>query len=255
MIVNPPAALRSVAAGRDSFAAVMRLLGLPADTSAQGARWPVGCRRIRALSPLFTEGAAAGAMYLVRAGTFKTVRVDADGYEQVLGFAGRGELLGHETLVGLPHGSSAVALEDSDVCVLLGPDLHALRHAVPAFDSALQRAFVHQLQHAGDMAELMNAVAAEVRLARFFVQESARMMAQGQSGRRLRLRMSRRDIASYLGLAHETISRALGVLSRLGCVTVHHREIEITDTQALAACARCTRGRSPQAAEAVRLVA
>jgi CRP/FNR family transcriptional regulator len=107
----------------------------------------------------------------------------------------------------------------------------------------LYRALAAQVQHVGEMAELMSAVAAEVRVARFLLQQSARAATNGQSPCRLLLRMSRRDIASYLGLAHETISRCLTLFARWGCLAVRNREVEILDPQALSACARSTRGR------------
>jgi CRP/FNR family transcriptional regulator len=88
----------------------------------------------------------------------------------------------------------------------------------------------------------MAAVAAEVRLARFLVQLSARMGACGQSPRRLLLRMSRRDIASHLGVAHETVSRSFGTLADWGYVSVNYREVEICDLDALKTFARSTRG-------------
>jgi CRP/FNR family transcriptional regulator len=55
--------------------------------------------------------------------------------------------------------------------------------------------------------------------------------------------MSRRDIASYLGLAHETISRCMTLFARWGCLMVSNREVEILDPRVLSACARSTRGR------------
>jgi len=89
----------------------------------------------------------------------------------------------------------------------------------------------------------MSAVAAEVRVARFLLHQSARAAANGQSPRRLLLRMSRRDIASYLGLAHETISRCMTLFARWGCLEVRNREVEILDPRVLSAAARSTRGR------------
>jgi CRP/FNR family transcriptional regulator, anaerobic regulatory protein len=88
----------------------------------------------------------------------------------------------------------------------------------------------------------MAAVAADARLARFLVQLSSSMAERGQSPRRLLLRMNRRDIASHLGLAHETISRSLRLLADAGWLRVHNREIEILDPVALRRCARSTRG-------------
>jgi CRP/FNR family transcriptional regulator len=84
-------------------------------------------------------------------------------------------------------------------------------------------------------------VAAEVRLARFLLQLSQRMAVCGQSSRRFHLRMSRRDIASYIGVAHETVSRSFGALARWGLVQVDNREVELLDMQALRGLASSTR--------------
>jgi len=54
--------------------------------------------------------------------------------------------------------------------------------------------------------------------------------------------MTRRDIASCLALAHETVSRALTSLASSGCITVSHRDIEIIDAPALHELERVTRG-------------
>ena len=232
---------------RETCADLLRLMDVTPDPGAE--RIPVAARRVAAAAPLFVEGAPAEAIYVVRHGGFKAVKTHSDGYEQVLDFAARGELLGGEVLSRPLHSVGAVALEDSSAWVLPLRELNALRQAVPAFNVALQRTLSRQLLHAGEMADLMSAVAAEVRVARFLIHQSARMAARGQSSRRLLLRMSRRDIGSYLGLAHETISRTLTLLARWGCVRVNNREIDILDPDMLGACARSTRGRWSPAAE------
>jgi CRP/FNR family transcriptional regulator len=88
----------------------------------------------------------------------------------------------------------------------------------------------------------MSAASAEVRVARFLLHFAQRQSALGLSNRRLRLRMTRRDIASCLGVAHETVSRALTALVLHGCIKVSHRDIEIADAPALYELQRVTRG-------------
>jgi CRP/FNR family transcriptional regulator len=97
------------------------------------------------------------------------------------------------------------------------------------------------LQQRNDLADVMAAVAAEARLARFLLQWSARMAACGQSPRRFYLRMGRRDIASYLGLAHETVSRSLQTLVRWNLLSVSNRAVDILDMDGLKTLARNTR--------------
>jgi CRP/FNR family transcriptional regulator len=193
---------------------------------------------------LLHEGAPPETVHVVRSGSFKCVKTSEDGYEQVLAFAGVGEVLGFEALSRGRHTCSVVALEDATVFSLPLRELDRWRQQHAALDHALQFALSRQLARAGEIAEMMAAVAAETRLARFLVWLSGCMAERGQSPRRLYLRMSRRDIASLLGVAHETVSRSFTALAEWGCLRVNNREVEILDEAALRACTRGTRGPS-----------
>lgn len=199
-------------------------------------------RRVRSGAPLFHEGTRADSVHVVKLGTFKVLRLADDGYEQVLGFAGPGDVIGFDALHDGLHPNSALALEDSSVYALPVRELETLRRRVSELDRALQLHLSAQLAGSASLAEVMAAVASEVRLARFLLQRSARMQACGQSSRRLRLPMSRRDIASHLGVAHETVSRSFGELAAWGYLSVDNREVEILDPQGLRELARNTRG-------------
>jgi CRP/FNR family transcriptional regulator len=202
---------------------------------------PIPLRRVRAGEALFHEGGPAQAVYFVRAGTFKSTRTAEDGYEQVLGFSGRGELLGFDALCMDSHPTSAIALEESSVYVVLVRDIYALEQRMPEFGRIVHLAVSRALTRRGELADVMAAVAAEVRLARFLMQLSQSKAACGQSPRRFYLRMSRRDIASHLGVAHETVSRSFSALAGWGYLRVNNREVEILDMDGIKALARSTR--------------
>ena len=218
-------------------------------------------QRVAAGSALLHEGAPLTHVAVVQAGSFKSVKTADDGYEHVLGFAMRGDVLGYDALARGICPSAAIALEDSFVLSLTPRQLETLRHRDARLDAALQTALSAQLARSVELAELMSAVAADARMARFLLHWSARMVDLGLSPRRLRLRMNRRDIASHLGVAHETVSRSLGQLADEGCLRVANREVEILDPDALRAHAYRTRGsgeeapRRGTAAAPLRLVA
>jgi CRP/FNR family transcriptional regulator len=254
MITNPPAAHAAQAnhaawfvhragvapeARPASLADVLHLLGASADTWASSC--PVRVWRVRAGTPLYREGDPAEHLHVVRFGAFKSLRTNEDGYEHVLGYAGAGDLLGFEGLASHCHPLGVVALEDASVLVLPVHDLDHWRWRSPTLDRALQRIVSRQLVRASDTAAMMAAVAAEVRLARFLVWMSARMAARGESPTRFVLRMSRRDIASLLAVAHETVSRCFALLADCGYVSVRNRDVEIIDMAGLVACTRSTR--------------
>jgi CRP/FNR family transcriptional regulator, anaerobic regulatory protein len=196
---------------------------------------------------LLHEGDHAHTLYVVRSGSIKTVRTKEDGYEQVLSFVQPGGLVGVQTLHGGTHPASAVALEDSTLFALSAAALNTLQRQCPLLHEALWRSLSRQLVHAAEAADMMAAVASDVRLARFLVWMSQRMAEAGQSPRRLHLRMSRRDIASLLGVAHETVSRSFTQLVDKGLLRVDNRDVDLLDLPALRRRARSTRGWQGQA--------
>lgn len=224
-----------------SMADLLSVMGVTTGEQSAAARVPVALRRVAAGESLVHEGSRADALYFVGAGTFKVFHTHIDGYEQVLAFAGRGEVLGFDALCMDSHPTAISALEDSSIYVVLLRDLHELSVTVPAFGLALQRVGSLSLMRSRELADVMAAVASEVRMARFLMHMSQRMASAGQSPRRFRLRMARRDIASLLGVAHETVSRSFTALSTAGLLHVSDREIEILDMDGLRVFSRSTR--------------
>lgn len=231
--------------GRSTLADLMRLLGRETQTMQDpqcgASRISIGLRRVSAGEHLVHMGAPSDALYFVCTGTFKIFRTDEDGYEQVLAFAGRREVLAFDALCMETHPTAASALEDSTVYMIHKADLPALSRAEPAFEQELQRAGSRALTRTNELVDVMAAVAAEVRLARFLLQLSRQMAASGQSPRRFHLRMGRRDIASMLGVAHETVSRSFTALAMNCLIHVSDRDVEILDMDGLKAYSRCTR--------------
>ncbi|QHE76172.1 Crp/Fnr family transcriptional regulator [Hydrogenophaga sp. PBL-H3] len=231
--------------GRSTLTDLLRMLGSDAlsasDVEPTASRMPVSLRRVPAGAQLVHMGAPTDALFFVCTGTFKIFRTDEDGYEQVLAFAGRREVLAFDALCMDHHPTAASALEDSTVYVIHKADLPAFSRAVPAFERELQRAGSRALTRTNELVDVMAAVAAEVRLARFLLQLSRQMAASGQSPRRFHLRMGRRDIASMLGVAHETVSRSFTALAMACLIHVSDRDVEILDMDGLRAYSRSTR--------------
>lgn len=219
---------------RPTLTDLLQLLGSTIVEEAQtGSDLPIILRRVRAGENLFQEASPAETVYFVRSGTFKTFHTAQGGYEQLLGFVARGEVLGFDALGVGERPSEAMALEDSMVFALPVPDLFAFMACNPAFARGVYRAISLALARQIELADVTAAVAADVRLARFLMYWSRRQEASGQSPRRLLLRMSRRDIASYLGVAHETVSRSFSALAERGLIAVHHREVDLIDMEQL----------------------
>ena len=224
-----------------TFADLLQMSDVPVDPSGTAARTPLTLRKVHAGERLVHEGAPANAIFFVCAGTFKVFRTDEDGYEQVLAFALRSEVLGFDALCMTSYPVAISALEESAVYVIPRCDIPHLCAALPAFGLMLQRSGSITLARSRELVDIMAAVASEVRLARFLIQHSRRMADCGQSPHRFLLRMGRRELSSLLGVAHETVSRSFTALSALDLIQVSAREVEILDMDRLGAFARSTR--------------
>lgn len=247
-LIDSPSAASDRCLAHAAHSSLADLLGLlnhdrlhDPDACEEAARQVVCIRSVKAGTNLIHMGAPATAVYFVRTGTFKISRSDEDGYEQVLAFAGRGEVIAYDALCADAYPASAVALEDATAYVVPKADLAVFSRSVPAFELELHRAASAALVRTNDLVDVMAAVSSEVRLARFLLQLSRKMAAAGQSPRRFILRMGRRDIASLLGVAHETVSRSFSSLAMARVLHVNDRDVEILDLNALRAYARCTR--------------
>lgn len=226
---------------QSTVSGLLSMMGAEVDDVLMAATTPIPLRRRYAGASLFHEGARMEGIYFVRAGTFKIFRTAEDGYEQVLGFSGRTEVLGFDSIGMSHHPTAAIALEDSSAYMIRAQEIFTLGQRIPSFDRILHFAVSRALIRRGELADVMAAVAAEVRLARFLMQFSQRMEEFGQSPRRLHLHMSRRDIASYLGIAHETVSRSFTALASWGYIHVNNREVEILDMAGLKVFSQNTR--------------
>lgn len=202
-------------------------------------RIPVRVRRGHAL---FREGDGLDCLYRVHAGEFKLLRVEEDGFEQVLDFVGPDEVLGLDGLHSGHFRASAIALEDSLVIAIPLGSLPGPGSTLAGLERRIQATWAAQFDRLVDASWLMAAVGAERRTARFLVLVSRRMARRGMSSTRFVLRMRRRDIASYLGLSHESISRSFTMLARAGLLQVEGRQVEILDLDCLQRLAQVNRG-------------
>lgn len=226
---------------RGGMRALLQMLGAGGDIDPSVPDMPAPVRRLHEGETLYHEAACADAIYFVRGGTFKIFSTGYDGYEQVLGFFGPRDLLGFDAIGLGRYSNQSVALEESSVFVVMLHDFFHMPTRSADLDTAVFRAVSAAMRQRGEMADMMGAVAAEVRLSRFLLQLSRQMQQFGQSGSRFHLRMNRRDIASYLGIAHETVSRSFSALMHMGLIRVDNREVAILDMEGLGALSHATR--------------
>ena len=185
---------------------------------------------------VFLARGAFNAVYAVRAGTVKTYVLDESGREQVLGFHFPGELIGLNAIYPAQYPCSAVTLDSATLCRFSFPAMAALATKVPGIQETLFRLLSQDI---GRSSLLAGDYSADERLAAFLVTLADRFAARGYSATRFNLSMSRGDIANYLRLAPETVSRILRRFQDDGLIAIDRRAVELTDPARIRQLARC----------------
>lgn len=183
---------------------------------------------------VFREGDPFDAIAAVRAGTVKTYVVDQDGREHVLGFHFPGEVIGLNAIDGEHYPCNAIALDTVMLCRFSFHKIAVLAAKLPGLQKHLFRLMSRDI---GRAALLAGDWSADQRMAAFLIGLSRRLAARGFSPDRFQLTMARTDIANFLRLAPETVSRVLKRFQDDGLVKVERRELELLDRQKLQALA------------------
>jgi CRP/FNR family transcriptional regulator len=175
---------------------------------------------LRKLQPgevMFAEGDEADAVYEVVRGMLKLYKLLPDGRRQVTGFLSAGNLVGlaHENL----YLYTAEAITAVLVCRYPRQRFDRLVEEVPGFARRLLAATSDELRAAQDQMVLLGRKAAEEKLASF-LQLMGQRRGGGEDPDEVLLPMSRADIADYLGLTIETVSRTLSKLKSDGVIAI-----------------------------------
>ncbi len=178
-------------------------------------------------------GQAFEALYVVNAGYLKTVLFDSEGNERVVSFPMKGDLLGSDGICTDRHSNEVVALTDCDVIVIPFTQLLSLSHACQELEHLVYRVVSRQMVQENVNLAALGSLRSDARVARFLAMEADRHAALNYSSQSFRLRMTRREIGSYLGLTLETVSRSMTALDAAGIISVDQRDIKILKPQSL----------------------
>jgi CRP/FNR family transcriptional regulator len=190
-------------------------------------------RGVKRGEALFRVGEPFQAVYAVRTGFFKTRVSSEDGRDQVTGFQMAGELLGLDGISTDNHTCDAVALEDSQVCVIPYAQLEQLSREFSDLQRQFHKIMSREIVRDQGVMLLLGSMRAEERLAAFLLNLAQRLKARGFSPSALVLRMTREEIGTYLGLKLETVSRCFSKFQDDGILHVRQRQIRIVDQSAL----------------------
>src|SRR5262245_19529207 len=192
-------------------------------------------RRVKRGEALFNAGDEFRSIYSIRSGFFKTVTIDDDGREQATGSYMPRQLLGMDGIGSGAYHANAVALEDSEVCVMPFSLVESLGREIPALQQHLFSVLSREIVRDHGVMMLLGSMRAEERLATFLLNLSKRFERRGYSATDFHLRMTREEIGNYLGLKLETVSRLFSKFQAEGLIEVEQKHVRIVDVAGLGA--------------------
>ena len=191
------------------------------------------CVKLTPGQPLFHEGDPATRVFTVTEGALKLYKLLPDGRRQVVGFMFPGEFLGIS--VDDEHAFTAEALGSAELCGFPRSRVDGFVAKHTAMERELYRLAAHELAAAQAQMVLLGRKTATERLGSFLMTLLERAeKAAGHATRMIDLPMSRADIADYLGLTKETVSRVLAELKRRRLIRLDALDrVEVIDRGAL----------------------
>lgn len=190
-------------------------------------------KRIAEGESLYHAGDPFRSLYAVRSGFFKTRVSTEDGRDQVTGFQMLGELLGLDGIGSGKHACDAVALADSEVCVIPYGRLEEIAQRFEPLRLHFHKVMSREIVRDHGVMFMLGSMRAEEKLADFLVNLSHRLAARGHAQKDFVLRMTRAEIGSFLGLKLETVSRLFSRFQEDGLLTVRQKRVRIRDLDGL----------------------
>ena len=182
---------------------------------------------------LFQEGDRADDLYELSSGLLRIVNLLSDGRRVIRGFIHPGEMIGLSAQEQYPYSVEAVVPSTYWRCTRR--DFERDIEATPALRPFLFRRLCAEMESVQEKLVLMISRSADERLAAFLVERMGRDSRQATAGMVITLPMNRQDVADYLGLSPETVSRSMTRLVMRGLVAAAGRQtIRILKPRALA---------------------
>lgn len=186
---------------------------------------------------VFQQGEPLEFLYILRSGSAKSYFDNADGLEQIVAFHYPGDLLGFDAVANGHHQTAVVALETASLCRIPFASIESIAARTPKLWAEVMRSAARQMMEKNNHALLLGQKSAQARFASLLLYLSNRFAARGCSRVEFNLSMPRQDIANYLSLAVETVSRLFGDLQAQGIIAVDRRYVRILSLERLRAIA------------------
>jgi CRP/FNR family transcriptional regulator len=182
---------------------------------------------------LFSASDHFEGIYILRSGSAKSFITSREGEEHITKFYYPGDMLGIDGFDGHKHSQTVCFLETSSVCLIKESQINNLINTSTVFRDGLLQSMSHSLACDSAMMMCLSSCSSEQKVTRFLLDLSIGFAERGLSGSEFMLSMTRTDIANYLGMAIETVSRIFASLQQRNIIAVQLRYLCILDFEEL----------------------
>ncbi|MEM9142576.1 MAG: Crp/Fnr family transcriptional regulator [Bacteroidota bacterium] len=183
-------------------------------------------KKIKKGEALFEEGEKLNGVFCVRNGVSKLSKLSANGKDQIVKLATRGEVIGQRSVIAEEHANlSAVAVNDMEVCFIPKDSIVHTLNANPDFAVEVLRHMAHDLKEADEVIVNMSQKTVKQRVAEAFLYLK-KNFGEDKEGF-LALTLSREDIANVVGTATESCIRIISEFKKEGLLTTSGKRIKI----------------------------
>ncbi len=185
---------------------------------------------VKAGDIIYHEADRFESLYALTSGSAKEECLSKNGEKQIVGFKLKGELAGQNAIATGHYPHTLTALEDSTLCVLPFHKLLDSANALPPLAMQIIKLLSIDSHHEAKIRQsLMTAKTAEEKVRAFISNIAQRHIERNLNSVDIRLSMSRTDIADYLGITKETLSRSLTLLQQKDLIESSGKNIHIID--------------------------
>lgn len=181
---------------------------------------------------IFEEGEKLNGVYCVRDGVSKLSKLSANGKDQIVKLATKGELMGQRSVVVDEVANlTAKAVSDMEVCFIPKESIVSTLHVNPNFTLEVLRHMAHDLKEADDVIVNISQNSVKQRMAAtFFYLRNA--YGEDMKGF-LNLVLSREDISNIVGTATESAIRIISEFKKKGLIKTSGKKIGVSDEKGL----------------------
>ncbi len=189
-------------------------------------------KKVKKGEPIFQEGEKLNGVFCIRDGVSKLSKLSANGKDQIVKLATKGEVLGQRSVIAEECTNlSAIAVSDMEVCFIPKESINTTLQKNPNFTLEVLRHMAHDLKEADDVIVNMSQKTVKQRIAEAFLYLKNNF-GEDDDGF-LALTLSREDISNVVGTATESAIRIISEFKKKGLIHTSGKKVGIKNERKL----------------------